>query len=227
LSNSKNRELFFINMFQSPSRTILAQILIMLMVPLLVWSQTRQDSMEINYDSIQDVRINQLERRLDRRMDQIEGEQVEAVESLDSMGLILEDLLNHLEHLEQDRQMQSERLSLIQDEIEHSRKSSQEYRKSLHRILWIAGSVILILLVASFLVLLLFSLKTRSLTERLKWNQKRFGDELKTLNIRIQREMQLQKKALKKESRIRKKSVRKTTRIELQKKLKSLKFKKK
>ena len=116
--------------------------------------------MEINYDSIQDVRTNQLERRVDRRLDQIEGEQVEAVESLDSMGLILEDLLNHLEHLEQDRQLQSERLSLLQDEIEHSRESSQEYRKGLQRILWIVGSVLLILLVASFLVLLLFSLKT-------------------------------------------------------------------
>lgn len=214
-------------MFRSPFRTILVQMLIMLTAPLLVWSQTRQDSMEINYDSIQDVRTNQLERRVDRRLDQIEGEQEETVESLDSMGLILEDLLNHLNHLEQDRQLQSERLSLLKDEIEHSRESSQEYRKGLQRILWIAGSVMLILLVASFLVLLLFSIKNRSLMDRLNWNQKRFSSKLKSQKKEFKNALQSQKKELRKESRIRKRSVRKMTRKELRRRLKSLNLRRK
>ena len=182
--------------------------------------------MEINYDSIQDLRTNQLERRVERRLDQIEGEQVEAVESLDSLGLILEDLLNHLEHLDQDRLLQSERLSLLQDEIEHSRESSLEYRKGLQRILWIVGSVMLILLVASFLVLLLFSLKNRSLLDRLNWRQKRFSSELKKQKKELQSALRSQKKEFRKESIIRKRSIRKRTRKELQRRLKSLNLKK-
>jgi len=183
--------------------------------------------MEINYDSIQDVRTNQLERRVDRRMDQLEGEQMDNGESLDSMGLILEDLLNHMEHLERDKQFQSEQLSLLQDEIEHSQEASRQYRKGLQRVLWIVGSVILILLSTSFLVLLLFSLKTRSLMDRLKWKQKRLGSELKAQKKEVRRAMRSQKMEIRKGARVKKKSVRKITRKEIQKKLASFKFRKK
>jgi len=149
--------------------------------PISIWAQQPGDSAEVNIDSIQDLRVNRLERRLDQRINRMEGSLHEEMNTIDSLYILLEDLQQHLRYLELEKQEQLERLSLLQEDVEHTNASALEYRSGLHRILWISGSILFILLLSSFLYLLLYTHKTRMLLERLNWKLKRIRSRFRTL----------------------------------------------
>jgi hypothetical protein len=165
-SNNRNAAaLFRIRLLPWP--VILAPVILMAlaMMPLPAWSQFQADTIRERYDSIQDARMERMEWRSNRRFNRLEEVQQAQREALDSMALVTEGLRQQLEHLEHRGQIQSEKLSL-------------EYRDSLQRFLWVSGMLILLLIGLSFLILLLFGMKTRHLVERLRWKQKQVNREL-------------------------------------------------
>jgi hypothetical protein len=178
-SNNRNAAaLFRIRLLPWP--VILAPVILMAlaMMPLPAWSQFQADTIRERYDSIQDARMERMEWRSNRRFNRLEEVQQAQREALDSMALVTEGLRQQLEHLERRGQIQSEKLSMLEEELESSRRSSLEYRDSLQRFLWVSGMLILLLIGLSFLILLLFGMKTRHLVERLRWKQKQVNREL-------------------------------------------------
>jgi hypothetical protein len=148
------------------------------MISIPAWSQFGADSSRAGYDSIQDARMERMEWRTNRRFNLLEEVLKGDREALDSMGLAMKSLRQQLEHLGQQGQVRSEKLSMLEEELESSRRAAQQYRDSLRRFLWISGMLIVLLIGLSFLILLLFGMKTRHLVERLRWKQKQVNREL-------------------------------------------------
>jgi hypothetical protein len=139
---------------------ILAGMVVLLLIPLPARSQAGSDSVIVNYDSIQDARMDRMDWRTD------------------SLGGVTDELENRLEKAEEQSVLQRERLKLLEKEIEDARRSSREYQARLRRFLWVSGTVIIFLLGLTFLILLMFGMKTRQLLERFKRNQQKVREEL-------------------------------------------------
>ena len=178
--------------------TGLAWMAVLCLIPLLSWSQVPEDSLKENRDSIQDARMDRMERRTERRLDQVEGDQETFDGSIDSIGVILDSFRHHLEWLDLEEQSQSEKLLLLGEELEATRESSRIYLERLKVILWISGIVILVMLSASFVILLIYGLKTRHLLYRLRWKQKQIRKELTDQKKKIRVELKAAKKTAKK-----------------------------
>ena len=121
--------------------------------------------------------MERMEWRTDRRLDRVEEYQEALDGSMDSVGIIIDNIRHHLQRLDLEKQSQSEKLLLLGEELEATRESSRDYREKLKVTLWISGIIILVLLSSSFLMLLWYGLKTRHLLDRLQWKQKQFRKE--------------------------------------------------
>lgn len=211
---------------------------IFLLVPRPASGQAAGDSVRLDYDSIQDARMDRMDWRTDRRFERIEGDQDLLGGSVDTMGIILDSFRHHLERLDVEKQSQSEKLLLLGEELEATRESSRIYQEKLKVTLWISGMIILVLLSASFLVLLLYGLKTRQLLDRFRWKQKQIRKDLsgqietqeelflRALSVQDQKlraELRTQKSAVKKAAR---KMARKTSRKTVMEAIRKFKLKK-
>ena len=174
-----------------------------------------QDSITA-YDSLQDARVERLEWNTGKQLRQLQGIQDQAVASIDSLERFITGLQHQLISLEEDNQLMSERLSLLMGELESTRASTFRYRKQLHQTLWISGSVLLFLILASFIYLLLYEVNTRQLLERYRLKQKRvrqqLSSEVKSQEKQLLDALSQQYREVKQELKAQRKKVRKAVR---------------
>lgn len=172
---------------------------------LLADSATARDSVLISVDSIQDLRIEGLERRFSYRVQQLDQALVQAGRKMDSLS----DLLNRLRirnlELEQVSRSQAGRLDDLRTEARQQQERLEEYRSRFHTWLWVAGSILLGILVAAFLFLLLRSERTRQLMVRLKTEFKIHRKEQRRDLKRHQKQQRQEIKKIRKEQRRRNK----------------------
>jgi hypothetical protein len=151
-------------------------ILIFLSLP--GWSRDDVDTTGVNYDSIQDQRMDRMEWRNGHRFRIIGEEQEKQQGKLDTIGSAVGDIEIQLEELERESLIQKERMEFLEKELDKASRSSGEYRRKLNHFLWVSGTVILLLVGMTFLILLLYGMKTRQLLERAKKDQKQVKNEL-------------------------------------------------
>ncbi len=178
LSNTKARKLFSIESIQRFLKTGIIWTALLILIPQQGWSQVPADSVKSSYDSLQDARTERLEWRTGRQLEQLERARELSQSALDSMELMIGNLRQQAVDREVESQVLSEKLSLLGEELERTSESSRRYRKQLHQTLWITGSVLLALLVASFLIVFLYGVNTRHLLKRFRWKQKQVRKQL-------------------------------------------------
>jgi hypothetical protein len=178
MSNTKNKELFSKKIYQGIRSKGFAWLVALLMIPRMAWPQTLQDTAWAIRDSILDARMDRLEWQANRRMELMQERVDETRFQIDSIVPVLEQLHRDLTRLEQEKLAQSEMIRGLGVELEASRASSERYRERLQRTLWLSATVLLTLLFAVFIILLLYSLKTRHLLDRLNWRLEQVRKEL-------------------------------------------------
>ena len=175
----------------------------------------RSDSGANHVDSLQDVRIDELERRWSRRVQQLDQAQRQAGRRVDSLTTLLNGLRIRNLELERTSRSQAERMDDLNAEARKQQDRFEEYRSRLHSRLWAAGSILLALLITAFLFVLLRSERTRQLLFRLKTEFKRHRKEQRR-ELKRQNEQQRQEiKKVRREQRRRIKQQRKEQRREL------------
>ncbi|MGW8316894.1 MAG: hypothetical protein ACWGNV_14955, partial [Bacteroidales bacterium] len=156
------------------------------------------------------------ERRIDRQLGEMELRSRESNDVRDSLASVIEDLKRKTGQLEQQNQRIDAQLQAIQEHAEQFSEESIRYRKNLERTLWMAGTILVGLVAASFIFLLLFTLRTRWMLERLKGRVNK-----------LRRNLSVQRKKLRRVPGIPKKAIRRITRSEVQNRVKSKYLKKK
>lgn len=188
----------------------------LLTISLYALPQGNPDSLTTSYDSLQDLRVNRFERRIERQLEEMEIRSMESNHVRDSLASVIEDLKTKSGQLERQHRRLDAQLQAMQENAERFSEESVQYRMNLERTLWIAGTIMLGLIAASFIFLLLFTLRTRWLLDRLK----------ERVN-RMRRNLKVQRKKLRRDPRIQKKAIRRITRSEVQSRVKSKYLKKK
>ena len=173
----------------------------LLPVPQIAMGQVTGDSTTIDLDSIQDARMDRMEWQTGRQVNRLNEGQARQDAALDSADQVLDALREKVSRLDRDRESQSEQLRQLEEELARTSEASRMYQEKLRNAVWISGTFLLLLLIASFLVLFVYGLKTRHLMER-------FRDKLKRLGRELRGELKSQKKTLRSEI----KSVNKATR---------------
>jgi hypothetical protein len=189
MSNTKNKELFSKMTDPGIRNKGFTWLVALLMIPRMAWPQSLRDTAGAIRDSILDARMDRLEWQANRRMDLMQERLDETRLQIDSIVPILEELHRDLTRLEQEKLTQSEMIEGLREELEASRASSELYRERLQRTLWLSATALLTLLFAVFIFLLLYSLKTRHLLDRLNWRleqvRKELWDEMKVIRKKI------------------------------------------
>jgi len=75
------------------------------------------------------------------------------------------------------------------------------YREHLERTLWIAGTVLVVLIITSLLFLLIYTLRTRWMLERLKARVNKLRKSVREQRKKLRRAPGMQKKAIRKITR--------------------------
>jgi DNA repair exonuclease SbcCD ATPase subunit len=163
--------------------------------------QQPEDSLTVDYDSLQDVRVDRLEWWFSRSMEQLDRARSESDREIDS----LRGVLQGVRHLNRELGLQNSQQFAQIEELEETANRQQQaftaYRGRLHTTLWVTGSILLALLFASFLFLLLRSERTRHLLAKLrgefKVHRKEYRRELKARSLQQRKELKAQRKELK------------------------------
>jgi hypothetical protein len=185
---------------------------------------SQADSVQAVRDSLQDARMDRMERldnRTEKHLYQLDGEQLLQDQTIDSLATELDRVREELKLLAMDREHQAEQLEILGEELEQTIETSRINHSRLRNSLWISGTVAFLLLLASFLILFVYGHNTRQLLGRLRKRQNRlrkmvtqdmerqeevFMDALSSQHIRIRTEMKQQRKELKAEIRKQKKA---------------------
>ena len=210
---------------------------IMMMLPIEGWSREGVDSVQVNYDSIQDARIDRMEWRNGRRFRIMGEEQEKQQGKVDSIKGAVSDLEIRLQELEEESLFQKEQLEILEKELDETRRISGEYRRRLQHFLWVSGIVILLLLGLTVLILLMFGMKTRQLLERFKRNQQQVSEELSgeisnreavlmaaisAHDQRVKNDLKLQRRELRQKMKAETKAAEKDTRKRIKKAIRKL-----
>lgn len=184
-------------------------------ISLYAFPQKISDSLPTPVDSLQDLRIDRFERWVGSQMEEIRRRSLESDQVRDSLDMVIEELKQEAVQLEQQNRQLATQISSIREDNERSAMESIRYREKLERTLWLAGAIGIVLVVASFIYLLLYSLRTRWMLERLRVR----------LN-KLRRNLRVQRKKLRKAPAIQKKAIRRITRSEVQNRVKAKHLKK-
>ena len=178
--------------------------------------QGNTDSLSTRYDSLQDLRVMQFMRSIERRVGEIEQQSVESGQVRDSLADVIDALLQQAGHLARENQRLEAEINAVRQELDRSTGESIRYREKLEGTLLVAGLVLVILIAASFVFLLIFTLRTRRMLEKLKGRLVRLRKNLKEQRKKIRRAPGMDKKA-----------IRRITRSEVQSRIKAKHLKKK
>jgi predicted nucleic acid-binding Zn-ribbon protein len=188
-------------------------------LPLISWSRSPADTLEVNYDSIQDLRVNRLESRFDGRMDRLEVTQDQLDQALGEMASEREELENAVERLhdqviglEEENRDQSVRLDGIDKRQEETAESTVNFRARLRRTIWILAVSLLLLMLLLSAGLFLLALRTGKEIRTLGRRQKKLGRRERELREELDLLRSQEKslwKEIRKERRARKSQIRK------------------
>lgn len=190
-------------------------IFLLLWIPLLLSAQFRADSFHTSYDSIQDVNLSRVRRNMERQLTETNERLVESNRTIDSLTDVLDGLKGRLEELEIEYDHLEDQFHSLQEQMGKRSEETTVYRKKLQGTLWIGGVTLLVLLISSFLFLLIYSLKTRWLLQRVQVRVKGLRKALRN-----------QWKKIRDAPGMKKKRIRKIAGTEVKTRLKKLKLKK-
>ena len=130
-------------------------------------SQTlTNDSTFSHYDSIQDNRLEVIRQRTRIRLDRLEENRAALSRTVDSLLEVQDALGDRLFLLEDEHRKLSEQVLRLQRQLDQAVKKSTAYRERLERVLWLAGTLILLLLMSLSLYLFLYSVRIRNFLQR-------------------------------------------------------------
>ena len=141
---------------------------VLLLVPALLYSQSRFDSSYTTYDSIQDLSLERLEAQWQYQLRQTREALEGSIRLTDSLSIELNSLNNRIGPLESENLQMKAEMSAIQEQLDKRSEESEIYRKKLRNLLWIAGLTLFLLLLGSFLFLLYYSIRTRTLLDSVR-----------------------------------------------------------
>ena len=189
---------------------------ILLWIPALVSAQFRADSFHTPYDSIQDLNLRRTERNLERKLRQTDEKLMESIRTIDSLTGVVDELNGRLEGLGIEYDHLEDQLRNQQDQLGKRSEETAVYRKKLQSTLWIGGITLLVLVISSFLFLLIYSLKTRWLLQKVQARVKRLQKAIRNQWWKIRNAPGMKEKR-----------IRKIAKKEVRTRLKRLKLKKK
>ena len=188
-----------------------------------------ESPVSVDYDSLQDVRVDRIEQRIDRRIWQMEETQEGASYRIDSLEGMLDAMFRHIQRLERDNEVREKEIVRLTSEISRQEEAASLYRERYRRLFWWSTSLTLLLLMAGFVFLLVFSIHTRQLLTKkirgimegtdmalitLKKKQKKFSEKLLA-------RVKADNRALRSRIKSQRKAVRRTARKEVRAELKS------
>ncbi len=188
----------------------------LLFLSLSAFPQGSPDSLSTPYDSLQDLRDLQFRRSIERQLREIEQQSLESGLVRDSLADVVDALRQQAGHLARENQRLEAEIDAVRQGMDRSTGESIRYRKKLEGTLWVAGSILVILMAASFVFLLLFTLRTRWMLEKLKGRV-----------VRLRRNLKEQRKKMRRAPGMDKKAIRSITRSEVRSRIKAKHLKKK
>jgi hypothetical protein len=138
-----------------------------------ILAQPVPDSLISLYDSIQDVHRKRWERGMESRLHGLDISVQNNTASADSARRVLQELQESISELRYLQRIQEQQLDSVAARLEKASQSAAVYRKNLRRNLWISGGLFLLLLAASFTYLLVRSVKTRKMLQRIRLRRRR------------------------------------------------------
>lgn len=173
----------------------------LLTLSLCAFSQRVPDSVTTAYDSLQDLRFNRFERQIGRQLEEMEMWFSESNRLSDSLSFDIDQLNEKTGQLERAHQRLDAQLLSVRESAERSSEESMRYREHLERTLWIAGTVLVVLIITSLLFLLIYTLRTRWMLERLKARVNKLRKSVREQRKKLRRAPGMQKKAIRKITR--------------------------
>lgn len=173
----------------------------LLTLSLCAFPQRVPDSVTTAYDSLQDMRFYRFERQIDRQLEEMEIRFGESSRVRDSLSFVIDQLNEKTGQLERTHQRLDAQLQSVRERAERSSEESIRYREKLEKTLWIAGTILVVLVITSLLFLLLYALRTRWMLERLKARVNKLRKSLREQRNKLRRAPGMQKKAIRKITR--------------------------
>ena len=162
------------------------------------YGQVPGDSVTVNYDSIQDVRINQMQYRINARINQLGEIQTTISEQLNTIYDKQEAYRERMDLLAEQEHALKEDLSVLRQKIDTNLEASYNYRLRLQRRLWISGFIIFVLIVSIFLTLLLHANRIkRDLQQQFMKLRRRTEKAITKLSSREDKRKRVMKKEMK------------------------------
>jgi hypothetical protein len=163
----KYRELF--HKFACPMRIFACPVLILaILLPVEpAWSQQRlsraapADTTFSHYDSIQDSRLERIRQGTLFRLDRLSDSQEALGIMVDSMVLIQDSLERRLDSVKNDYRELTGQYSLLREQMEQADATTTLYRERMRRILWLGGTLMLLVILGLALYLFLYLRRTR------------------------------------------------------------------
>jgi hypothetical protein len=190
-------------------------IFLLLWIPASLSAQFRADSFHTPYDSIQDLNLKRAERNLERQLRQTNEELTESTRTIDSLTGVVDGLKGRLEDLGTEYDLLEDRFSNLEEQLGKRSEETAVFRKKLQSTLWIGGITLLVLVISSFLFLLIYSLRTRWLLQRVQARLRR-----------LRKAFRLQWKKIREAPGMKEKRIRKLAGTEVRTRMKKLKLKK-
>jgi len=160
---------------------------LLLALPFDLLSQDTADSMQIRQDSLQNLRLDRLDRLHVQNREQIrklESQWQESERRLDSLKEQKEALQIRQDFLEEENREQARQVTDLRKELQISEEEQIASRKKLVLILWVSGIFLFLLLLFSFFYLFVYNKKTRNMLIKLRNRQKQLRSRLKQLRGR-------------------------------------------
>lgn len=200
MSNSKCRKLFLSRPNRHVCFTFIFMILGLLTRTMEATGQPDQlppygtsgaarlrDSIPDTYDSLQDLRMERLQRQYLNRIRSLESEQERALTEMDSLTGLLRGLNAKVRQLGKIEKEQGDSISRLRKELNLAMDTAHQYRQGLNRFLWVSGTLILMLIFATFVFFLLRSGHTRRMIEKLRVRQQKLRMKLRSLKGEVTR----------------------------------------
>ena len=169
---------------------------------------TFQDSVLFVNDSLQDIKIEGIEREIRQIKRNWETYQINKDLETDSLLRINEGIIGELDKLDLKNEILKEEIAALQNKLNHSMRKNEDFRVKLATILWVSGPVILLIIIIIFLILFLKNRRLRILLmEQIEGVVLATDSELKQIGHDIREE--------------RSRDIKKRVKIEIRKKLKA------
>jgi hypothetical protein len=116
----------------------------------------------------------------------------------DSLAMELGLMEKRLEQLQKEHLNMDDQIRAQGKQLEDTSAESRDYRQKLQSSLWVAGTILLILLISSFVILLIYSLKTRWLLENLKRRLIKLQKAVRILRSKVRHSPGMEKRTIRK-----------------------------